>query len=707
MYQLRLLINLVLLFTFPSMVLSAYTKIPIYTVNAEESRPLSLSSYDDILGLIDDLEYGELENRCSLAELDNITAFLAGLAKQGTLSDQFQEIYDLEQDLVAIAKAKDNPYYFAFDLQDDFAIHPAIYYGDELFIRCNWFSKQWRQAKNFVQKHKKAIIIGAVIIVAVATIYGIAVATSTAGAGAATAAAGGSGGSHSSSSDNNYIAPPPQNLSSSLPEAFSASIQPILTDQINSFKDYLHTDPFFPAIDSPVPYSDFSLGEHGRILGSLFTHESLKNLEIELPNQPLPAFGHQEVDKSFATDYTPIIANSEKGEFQTLLYQTRGEKALNAGFLDLALHDFGKVIELNPTTPIPYLERGKAFFEAGNFENSLQDYYHYTTLAQSSSFSVPEFALSFSSSIPKGIYDSGEGLFLFFSDFIQHPVQTGQQMWDAFSTLSELAHNEQWEVLSEVLAPEVYQLVKDWDTLSSQEKGELAGYAFGKHGADIIMPGAVTKALSKGLKGAQELGSILQRFQTAEKMLLLESFAECGNTAKFAEVIQASKTTIALGEDLGFSYKQLAVLKEAGTLDKTVLGFFDRVQKDHFWKQSYSHIKRAEDFLAPHSKIYLPENKVRELIHQTGIRTFPRPKGIPENYRIRISDKGGGMLYVHPENPNFSIRVMPGKPYSPNPLQREPYVVWQKHGKTMDVYGKIVPPGSQEAHIPLNKYRFF
>jgi hypothetical protein len=689
------------------MVLSAHTKIPIYTVNAEESRPLSLSSYDDILGLIDDLEYGELENRCSLAELDNITAFLAGLAKQGMLSDQFQEIYDLEQDLVAIAKAKDNPYYFAFDLQDDFAIHPAIYYGNEQFIRCNWFSKQWRQAKNFVQKHKKAIIIGAVIIVAVATIYGIAVATSTAGAGAATAAAGSSGGSHSSSSqsDNNYTAPP-QNLSSSLPEAFSASIQPILTDQINSFKDYLHTDPFFPAIDSPVPYGDFSLGEHGRILGSLFAHESLKNLEIELPNQPLPAFGHQEVDKSFATDYTPIIANSEKGEFQTLLYQTRGEKALNAGFWDLALHDFGKVIELNPTTPIPYLERGKAFFEAGNFENSIQDYYHYTTLAQTNSFSIPEFVLSFSSSIPKGVYDSGEGMFLFFSDFIKHPIQTGQQIWDAFSTLNELAHNEQWEVLSEVLAPEVYQLVKDWDTLSSQEKGELAGYAFGKHGSDIITPGAVTKIISKGFKGAQELGSILQRFQTAEKTLLLESLAECGNTAKFAEVIQSTRTTIALGEDLGFSYKQMAALKEAGTLDRTVLGVFDRVQKDHFWKRSYQIIKNAEDFLKPYCKQYIPEKRVRELIHQTGVRTYPRPHGIPENYRVQISKDGAGMIYMHPEHNHTSIRVMPGKPHSYNPCQREPYVIQMKNGKAIDIFGNRIDPSLPEAHIPLKHFKY-
>ena len=32
----------------------------------------------------------------------------------------------------------------------------------------------------------------------------------------------------------------------------------------------------------------------------------------------------------------------------------------------------------------------------------------------------------------------------------------------------------QWGALSEVIAPEVHQLVKEWDTLSSDTRGELA-----------------------------------------------------------------------------------------------------------------------------------------------------------------------------------------------------------------------------------------
>jgi hypothetical protein len=35
----------------------------------------------------------------------------------------------------------------------------------------------------------------------------------------------------------------------------------------------------------------------------------------------------------------------------------------------------------------------------------------------------------------------------------------------------------------------------------------------------------------------------------------------------------------------------------------------------------------------------MPEAQVRELIHQTGIPTFPKPKGISENFRVKISNR--------------------------------------------------------------------
>lgn len=100
----------------------------------------------------------------------------------------------------------------------------------------------------------------------------------------------------------------------------------------------------------------------------------------------------------------------------------------------------------------------------------------------------------------------------------------------------------------------------------------------------------------------------------------------------------------------------------------------------------------------------MTEGMCRDLIHQTGIQTFPRPTGIPENYLVMISGKGAGMEYVHPLNEHTRIRVMPGKPHSPFPHQREPYINQRIKGKSVDKHGNIVSNDSAEAHIPLNEF---
>ncbi len=96
--------------------------------------------------------------------------------------------------------------------------------------------------------------------------------------------------------------------------------------------------------------------------------------------------------------------------------------------------------------------------------------------------------------------------------------------------------------------------------------------------------------------------------------------------------------------------------------------------------------------------------EAKELIHQAGIRTFPRPNGIPENFKVKLSGGGAGIKYIHQENPHISVRVMPGKPHSPNPYQQKPYVIQMKDGKAIDKLGKSVDKKSPEAHIPLEEF---
>jgi tetratricopeptide (TPR) repeat protein len=678
-----------------------------------EQHTESILSYDEIMHLLDELESGELEKRCSFEDLEKIDHFLALLAKEGILPNESEE--DLSDDVEELLNA-DNPYKYVFSLGDSsYMVVPAIAneYGEMILCK-SWLGKKWKKTKKFVKKHKKAIIIGAAIVVA-ATVVAVAIVASSAtaasaagAAGSATAAAASK--SHKQEYEEEAVS---TNETSSAIVAEAPLLKEAMDEQIFSFKENIVNEQFFQP-SNPLIQQDLSWEENGRMLGALFAHDSLKKTEQQNTGAHYPFslegsggsfdFGHLEIDRKFTTDYTSLYTSEKETDFTTLSYQARGERALDYGYLTQAVHDLGKAIELNPANPLPYLERGFAHFGLGQYDSCLEDYHTYTSQTPKASLSIPEFSLGFAKALPKGIYDSGKGIFLFVSDLVTHPVRTGEQIWDVLSLLSKLACSEQWGALSEVIAPEVHQLVKEWDTLPSDTRGELAGYAFGKHGSDIFIPGALARAISKGVKGAQELSSIYKGLQTAEKTLLLESVTGL-ESAKIAEVIQSSQRTIILGEELGFTPHQMGQLKQAGNLENAVTNTFENISKNPAMRESFEFFKKAEAFLKPY-KAFMEETQCRELIHQTGIQTFPRPKGIPESFRIKITGKGGGMEYVHPTNKHLRIRVMPGKPHSPLPHQQKPYVIQKADGKALDKLGNPVSPDVPEAHIPLEEFTY-
>ena len=220
------------------------------------------------------------------------------------------------------------------------------------------------------------------------------------------------------------------------------------------------------------------------------------------------------------------------------------------------IQDFGKALELNPTNPLTYLERGVAHFNLGQYDHSLSDYQQYVAQKPMlhEPFSLSLFTQGFVTSLPGGIYESGRGLLVFMTDFIIHPINTGAQVLDSLVILKDLVKSEEWKTCAKVLAPEIYELVTNWDAIDSYERGKLAGYAFGKYGADILLPGAVTKA---GLKGTRELSSVCKNLKLADKTLLLESVNEVKNAAKIGQIVELEKQVSTwLGERTRFIHNE-------------------------------------------------------------------------------------------------------------------------------------------------------
>jgi hypothetical protein len=291
---------------------------------------LHLLTYDEILDLLDEIESGKLEKRCSFVEWEKINQFLFTLANEGLLAQgvevdtaEYEQIYALAND-------------------QSFVISHAVYYGDgDMFYSKTSWSSGWQNTKDFCKKHKKAIIIGVVVVVAVVAVVTIAVIASSAAAGAATAAA-----VASATANEPYIQnPPPLEKPQEIAELEVLS-RPIEINQPSAIKEiiYEHLEPIKDLAQKNVNSSSFR--EKAREFGSYLTHEALHGVseltsvlpelqqelndlsERFLPQGVVPeeskhpkdnfdkwiAQGHEKIDQAFSTDHADYYTTGARSE---------------------------------------------------------------------------------------------------------------------------------------------------------------------------------------------------------------------------------------------------------------------------------------------------------------------------------------------------------------------------------------------------------
>ncbi len=509
-------------------------------------------SYDDIVGLLAAIENGELEKRDNPEKLERLSQLLVFLAREGMLPDELDDESDLEEDIAELLSSESNPYEYAYDFyrEGECQFAPAICYRAADLVLCkNWFKKTAKQIGKFVKKHKKEIVIGAVVViaavavvvvvgavVAAGTAAGVAADAATAGAAATVAgAAAASGSDHKEKKNASSIEPSSESYSNENGSTSQPSMANFHED-VRLFKESLIEEQFLQSSNPGL-----SMEENGRILGQVFAHQSLNGLAPYGYSSPFSYEGSQEskvfadliadkhemVDRAFSLDSTQSVSTMDLGtDFKEVVYQLRGERAFELKHYDQAIFDFGKTIELNPHNHIAYLDRAAAYLEVGDYENSLSDYQQYTEQKPIRQQGTMSFCIAFAKALPRGVKDSGCQLGSFAYDAVRHPINTGTEVCQVFATLSKLVYSQEWAVIGETLAPEVYELVTKWDTLSSKEQGDLAGYAFGKYGSDILIPGASVKILSRGVKGAKELAIACNTLKTAEKTLVLEGLSQ-------------------------------------------------------------------------------------------------------------------------------------------------------------------------------------
>ncbi|NGX35647.1 MAG: hypothetical protein K1000chlam1_00477 [Candidatus Anoxychlamydiales bacterium] len=319
--------------------------------------------------------------------------------------------------------------------------------------------------------------------------------------------------------------------------------------------------------------------------------EGLSFTNLKEDSEKKVSEGHQKIDQIFATNLSEnndkiiesslahealwnLSQNIQDKNLQENTHYFQGQEALKAKYYDKAVDSFGKALESTPNNHNIYLDRAFAYLQAGEFDHSLNDYNAYKENEQKNYFSQSLDVLKDSGAfyvgarigLDKGVIASGKQLLLFATNALAHPIDTSYGIYEAFSSLYKLACSQEWNALGQALVPEVYQLIDEWETLSSKEKGDRSGYILGKLGGDILIPGITAKLTSKGIKGAKELTVIAKNLQKTEKIIVLEALAESGGSSgTFKEIVHSNRvleSVASTGKLIeGFSIKQLT---EAG-----------------------------------------------------------------------------------------------------------------------------------------------
>ena len=279
---------------FPTFVFQQVNHQPI------QIPDLRILSYDEVIDLLGKIESDSFDERYSEDELDQINQFVSLLPIEGATDDEKEEI----EYAVACLFRKDDIQYAVFNPSAGYTIKPAIHIeGAHDFVLCkSWFKKQWDQTRSFVEKHKKAIIIGAIVGVSVAVVAVAAVAISSSAASVAAALAGGAvagaedsigtpNGSSSSTHERKGHCEPKETSSN---DTLASSLQ----TQVSEFKETIAQQQFAAVSES----NGISMEENGRIIGSLFAHKAVDSLSNSFAQNP--TFATELKDFGFNSKYS-------------------------------------------------------------------------------------------------------------------------------------------------------------------------------------------------------------------------------------------------------------------------------------------------------------------------------------------------------------------------------------------------------------------
>lgn len=408
-----------------------------------------------------------------------------------------------------------------------------MFTGKHDLVLCG-FGKGWDKTKKFIKKHKKAILIGAVVATVIITASAMIIMSGGAASpGAQALVSGGAGivGAIQGNDDANQIVQP---------------LDPILEQKIEEFKEQVYQNNLLITDDPTFPEE-----ESTKAIGLAFSRSLLQEHLEGLSNAENI---YQNIENKFSSN--PWLKSSQSEECLPNFYHIRGEKALELGYYNQAVSDLNETIKLQPQNDTPYLDRASAFYQIGDYNQSINDYGHY--LSKNPSFGMQDFSKC-TSACARGVRDgatkSGRDQMKFAANTVLHPIRTITEIYQGFETLVSLYKQGEFSAIGQGFSPEGYKLFNEWDNLDMQERCYLASYIVGENGFNVLAPIAAAKATQKVLDTGRKL-------LYAEKILTLE---------RGYESFQATAVQLGITSEAVFSEKVVELSSKNHAINNEVL----------------------------------------------------------------------------------------------------------------------------------------
>ena len=245
-------------------------------------------------------------------------------------------------------------------------------------------------------------------------------------------------------------------------------------------------------------------------------------------------------------------------QLDSISYNNLGSVCLESMAYDNAIKYLSEAIRIDPGNKEAYLNRSAAYFETGNFDESIKDFLKSDRGAgifKSTFVASNDFTEAFIKSACHGVLDSA----LDFVPSLCHSVHgLSKTLWAMNWSINPLNSEAKENVknfanscyeMGECVAnycknmdeetvdsyvEEVKTLYSQFDQLNDKEKGELIGYTIGKYGVDIFAGAATVK----GVQFVNKVVPLFRNLKNANRACNLEAI--CLSEAEKKAIVSSS-----------------------------------------------------------------------------------------------------------------------------------------------------------------------